>query len=64
MGSLDQGIFLFFYFYFLGVNFVGEKWKKTVFSLWVFSPSLSISLFLCTHSLGSFEFNQFHKSNL
>jgi hypothetical protein len=45
-----QGIFLFFYFYFFGVNFFwGKKWKKNcVFSLFFLSFSLSFSLSLYT----------------
>ncbi len=35
--------------------------KNCVFSLFS-SLSLSISFFLCTRSLGSFEFNQFHST--
>jgi hypothetical protein len=49
-GTLVPGHFFFGGSYF----FWGKKWEKTVFSLCFSSLSLSISLFLCTHSLGSF----------
>ena len=45
-------------------SFREKKWKKTLFSLCFSSVSLSLPLFLYTHSLGSFEFNQFHQSKL
>ncbi len=45
----------FFYFFIFWREFIFcEKWKKTLFSLCFFSLSLSLSLFLYTHSLGSF----------
>ncbi len=60
----NPGTRAFFYFNFFifleGVLFFTKKWKKTLFSL-CFS---SLSLFLCTHTLSSFEFNQFHQSKL
>jgi hypothetical protein len=43
----------------------GVHYFSRFFSLSLFSSlSLSLSFFLYTHSLGSFEFNQFHQSKL
>jgi hypothetical protein len=46
-----QGAFFYFYLFFFLLDFI--------FFLEKISLSPSVSLFLCTHSLGSFEFNQF-----
>ena len=50
----------FFIFLFWREFFFLTKNKKKHWFLSVFS--LFLSLFLCTHTLGSFEFNQFHQS--
>jgi hypothetical protein len=51
----------FFKFFFGGSSFF---FKKKLYFLSVFSLFLSLSLFLCTHTLGSLEFNEFHESKL
>jgi hypothetical protein len=47
-------VFFIFFIFFGGRYFLRKKRKKTLFTLCFFSLSLSLSLFFCTHSLGSF----------
>jgi hypothetical protein len=64
-GPWSQVIFLFLFFIFLaGVLFSKKNEKKHCF-LSVFPLFLSLFLsFQGTHTLSSFEFNQFHQSKL
>ncbi len=48
------------HFFLEGVHYFSRFFSLSLFS----SLSLSLSFFLYTHSLGSFEFNQFHQSKL
>jgi hypothetical protein len=64
-GTGPRAFFYFILFFILaGALFYQQKIKKTLFSICFFSLSHFLSLFLCTYTLGSFEFNQFHQSKM
>jgi len=58
----NRAFFYIFYLYFLaGVHFLQKNKKNFIFSLFFLSFSLSFSLL---HTLGSFEFNESHRSKM